>query len=78
MNAILNNVYGVKSAKRAPEKLAADLEKMHTDLENWQAALPEHLAFDTSVVDGPVPPPHVLSLQWVKISRNSALILTSA
>lgn len=64
MNAILNNVYGVKSAKRAPEKLAEDLERMHADLENWQAALPEHLVFDPSIFGGPVPPPHVLSLQY--------------
>ncbi|KFY21975.1 hypothetical protein V493_06942 [Pseudogymnoascus sp. VKM F-4281 (FW-2241)] len=62
MNAILNNVYGVKSAKRAPEKLAEDLKSMHADLENWQAALPEHIAFDPSIVGGPVPPPHILSL----------------
>lgn len=64
MNAILNNVYGVKSVKRAPEKLAEDLERMHADLENWQAALPEHLAFDPTIVGWPVPPPHVLSLQY--------------
>jgi hypothetical protein len=63
MNAILNNVYGVKSAKGASERLAEDLEAMYIDLEKWQAALPQHLAFDPSVIGAPAPPPHVLSLQ---------------
>ncbi|KAG4443078.1 hypothetical protein IFR05_001404 [Cadophora sp. M221] len=62
MNAILTNVYGVKSAKRAPEQLAEDLERMHLDLEKWRDALPEHLVFDPLARDAAVPPPHVLSL----------------
>ncbi|KAH7324009.1 fungal-specific transcription factor domain-containing protein [Rhexocercosporidium sp. MPI-PUGE-AT-0058] len=62
MNAILTNVYGVKSAKRAPEQLADDLERMHLDLEKWRDALPEHLVFDPLIRGAVVPPPHVLSL----------------
>ncbi|KAL5315859.1 hypothetical protein ACEPPN_016732 [Leptodophora sp. 'Broadleaf-Isolate-01'] len=63
MNAILTNVYGVKSAKRAPEQLAEDLENMHLDLKKWRDALPEHLVFDPLARGAAVPPPHVLSLQ---------------
>ncbi|KAH9215900.1 fungal-specific transcription factor domain-containing protein [Leptodontidium sp. 2 PMI_412] len=62
MNAILTNVYGVKSAKRAPEQLAEDLENMHLDLKKWRDALPEHLVFDPLARGAAVPPPHVLSL----------------
>ncbi|KAH8590539.1 fungal-specific transcription factor domain-containing protein [Bisporella sp. PMI_857] len=62
MNAILNNVYGVKSSKRAPTTLTKDLERMQMDLEGWKAALPEHLTFDLSGLNKTVPPPHVLSL----------------
>ena len=64
MNAILNNVYGVKSSKRSPQNLTDDLEGMQKDLESWKAALPEHLAFDPALTTSRnVPPPHVLSLQ---------------
>ncbi|CZT52600.1 related to pathway-specific regulatory protein nit-4 [Rhynchosporium secalis] len=62
MNSILNIVYGVKSTKMAPELLAGDLERMHQELESWKTALPEHLAFDPSIAEQAVPPPHVLSL----------------
>jgi len=65
MNAILNNVYGVKSSKRNPQRLAEDLDSMHKDLESWQASLPEHLKFDPLMDNESVPPPHVLSLQSV-------------
>ena len=65
MNSILNKVYGVKSAKRGPEKLAEDLESMHSELKNWQKSLPAHLRFDPSAMAGVAPPPHVLSLQMV-------------
>ncbi|PVH83883.1 hypothetical protein DL98DRAFT_547184 [Cadophora sp. DSE1049] len=62
MNSILNIVYGVKSTKMAPELLAGDLERMHDELESWKTGLPEHLAFDPSIPEQAVPPPHVLSL----------------
>ncbi|KAL2075144.1 hypothetical protein VTL71DRAFT_86 [Oculimacula yallundae] len=62
MNSILNIVYGVKSTKMAPDLLAGDLERMHEELESWKTALPEHLAFDPSIPEQAVPPPHVLSL----------------
>lgn len=63
MNDILNKVYAEKTTKRAPERLAADLRSLHSDLEKWETALPHHLRFENIEASGVVPPPHVLSLQ---------------
>lgn len=63
MNDILNKVYAEKTTKRAPERLAEDLDSLHSDLEKWEVALPFHLRFENIGGSGNVPPPHVLSLQ---------------
>lgn len=63
MNDILNKVYAEKTTKRAPERLAEDLNSLHSDLEKWETALPNHLRFENIGGSGTIPPPHVLSLQ---------------
>jgi hypothetical protein len=68
MNDILNKLYTEKSEKRGCETLAEDLKALQRDLEIWEASLPTHLKLENIVDPATIPPPHVLSLQYVTLS----------
>lgn len=62
MSDILSCIYTERAFDKSASELATMLETLSSKLATWKAALPTHLVFD-SRSNGPVPPPHVLSLQ---------------
>lgn len=65
MNKILNTMYTEEGRKRPPLELVHEQKALHTKIQTWRKALPNHLNFEPSMIASTAPPPHVLSLLYV-------------
>jgi hypothetical protein len=64
LSDILDTTSTERSSDSSPGELSARLESIHLKLTTWRGQLPEHLAVDVKKT-ATMPPPHVLSLQYV-------------
>ena len=70
MSDILGCIYNEHSFSQSPQQLSKLIENLHSKLVSWKKSLPEHLDFHPPGTGLGIPPPHVLSLQYVDSSKN--------
>lgn len=66
MSDILGCIYNEHSFHQSSQQLSKLIENLHSKLVAWKNSLSEHLSFDTAEKGYKIPPPHVLSLQYVE------------
>ena len=69
MSDILGCIYNEHSFNQSPQQLSKLIENLHSKLVSWRKSLPEHLNFHPAGKEN-IPPPHVLSLQYVESPRG--------
>jgi hypothetical protein len=71
---IITQIYAEKSL---PSRQADRLAKLSKSLDDWKKIMPVEIGFDPFNQEASVPPPHVLSLQYVSTSAQADVVVWS-